>query len=555
VFEILTPRIGVTLKVRGRLLHFIRNDFQTIKINFHRFIYIVAILQMLTLTACQPATIPTQPLVEKDPVASLQATETGLPAGPGPDLESQAQSLLPEYAGDLDELAGLPYYYLQVEIEPEAHTFQGRMTLDYTNQEMVELDRLYLRLYPNGGLTYGNGQLVISNLFLDGQPVEPRLSLSDSVLEVPLPVVLPQGNKTSLSLDFSGRVPVNFGDGESSTAYGIFNFSEGVLALASWYPILAVYDQEGWNLDPVTAVGDAVYSDMAFYSVQVTLPVDHVLAATGIELDRVVSGQDAMIRLVSGPARDFFLITSPHFVSSSEQVNGAMLNVYTMGDLPEARQFMLEVAVESLKTFNQSFGAYPYRELDIVQAPMRNAGGVEFPGIVLIEAGRSLDQRNPVLATTVAHEVAHQWWYNLVGNDVIDEPWLDEALATYSSLLYWEQVHGDPGYQAVLSDFQSLYTRAEINEVQGEINDGIDFYSMPEFGRGFGAVVYFKGALFFHALRQEIGDEAFFAALQQYYRGQRYGIASGEDLLSSFEITSGRSLTDFYREWLRVEGN
>ncbi len=91
----------------------------------------------------------------------------------------------------------------------------------------------------------------------------------------------------------------------------------------------------------------------------------------------------------------------------------------------------------ALEIYNQQFGAYPYKELDVVEGPMRNALGVEYPGIVMIGASLYKAPEKPDFEITVAHEVAHQWWYNVVGNDVFDEPWLDEALATYSSDVYY----------------------------------------------------------------------------------------------------------------------
>ena len=65
-----------------------------------------------------------------------------------------------------------------------------------------------------------------------------------------------------------GKVPVDFEGG----GYGIFNLTDDVLSLAGWYPILAVYDDEGWNIDPVSSIGDSVYSDIAYYTVEVIVP-------------------------------------------------------------------------------------------------------------------------------------------------------------------------------------------------------------------------------------------------------------------------------------------
>jgi len=499
---------------------------------------------LVLLSACRSS-----PVVQETETVSLRETLDIKPTAASLEFLSQVESLLPAYAGDLDALPDLPHYRLQVGIDPDSLSYQGYMQLEYTNLETVALESLYLRLYPNGGESYGSGEITLSNMLLDGEPVSPRYSLSSSVVEVPLPKSLLPGSQVQLSLDFLGEVPADFGGEATPYAYGIFNSSERVLALSGWYPILAVYDQDGWNLDPVRPVGDAVFSDMAYYSVEVTLPASDQLAATGVELDRRLQGQEQVLRLASGPVRDFFLILSPAFQVSSLSLGEVKVNVYSMGDLPEIRQYMLDVAEQSVSLFDQKFGAYPYRELDVVQAPMRNAGGVEFPGIVLIEAGRSQQVDNPLLATTVAHEVAHQWWYNLVGNDVIEEPWVDEALATYSSMLYWEAAFGPQAYASIRADFQTRYDRAVESEVPGKITDGIEFYSQPENTSGYGAIVYMKGALFFAALRDEIGDEAFFEALQAYYQAHRYGIASGQELLDAFEAAAGRSLTEFYRQW------
>jgi aminopeptidase N len=66
----------------------------------------------------------------------------------------------------------------------------------------------------------------------------------------------------------------------------------------------------------------------------------------------------------------------------------------------------------------------------------------------------------------------------------------------------------------------------------------------------YSGIVYGKGGLFFHALRQEIGDRAFFEALQQYYQARKYGIAQPADLLAAFEQAAGRELDAFYQQWL-----
>ena len=110
-------------------------------------------------------------------------------------------------------------------------------------------------------------------------------------------------------------------------------------------------------------------------------------------------------------------------------------------------QRMLAAAQKSVSTFAASFGPYPYPELDVVLGAFPDFGGMEYPTIVFSEVDK----------WTVAHEVAHQWWYGLVGNDQYAEPWLDESLATWSEELAmpaWVQCSGYtfPGVARLTND-------------------------------------------------------------------------------------------------------
>jgi aminopeptidase N len=210
----------------------------------------------------------------------------------------------------------------------------------------------------------------------------------------------------------------------------------------------------------------------------------------------------------------------------------------------------LDVGVKAVQVYNDRFGGYPYTELDIVDAPMQNAGGVEFPGIVLIESSRYDDPENPVFINTVAHEVAHQWWYNVVGNDVIEEPWLDEGLTTYSAGVYYEAEYGSQGYQGIASYWQQSYDNVVQAGKDDQVTRSLTYFEQSSDPRVYGPVVYSKGALFFYNLRKEIGDRAFFEGLQTYYQQFQYQIATAKDLLKIFEAASGEKLDAFYQQWL-----
>lgn len=508
---------------------------------------------VITLSGCnffeQSETIPITP----SPSISAQQQDhtSSQPTSEAEQFEElNAPAMLAHTWAELPDLKGAPRYTIDLSVNPDMRTFDGYARVEYTNSEDTPLDQVYFRLLPNGGGSYGDGSLNVSQVLVDGKSIKADLSLSDSVLNIPLQPALDASESVQIELEFSGQVPANFGGTNGPAGYGIFNFSDGVLSLANWYPILAVYDEQGWNLDPVSSIGDSVYSDMAYYTVNLTAPGELLVASTGVEIERQASNGKTRYQFISGPARDFYIIMSQNFQVDSEIVDGTSVNIYRLHGDQEGSEEILSIATNSLRVYNELFGHYPYSELDIVAAPLRYALGVEYPGIVLIREDLTNEPADPTLAFVVAHEIAHQWWYNLVGNDVYDDPWLDEALASYSSSLAFEFSGNTSTTRTLINYWEQHYAKIVERGQDDRVTQSLLYFEAPDNPRAYGGIVYSKGALFFKALREKIGDEAFFRALQAYYQTYQYRIARPDDLLNTFEESSGRSLEELYNEWL-----
>ena len=462
----------------------------------------------------------------------------------------QASAMLVRAQGDLDDLSGVPEYEIQLTIQPDLRTFTGHASMTLTGSDSPPSQSVYFRLLPNSGASYGGGALTVTRVLVDDQEVQPVPSGDDSILELPLPDPLQPGEWISFEFDFTGSVPVDFGGEETPDAYGIYNYSQGVLVLSAWYPQLAVYDEGGWHLDPASPIGDSVFSETTLYTVSILAPEDLVVIATGVEVSQEPEGDLVRHDFMSGPVRDFFIVASPALQRATQEVNGTRVNSYYYPADQTGGEVGLSIAAESLRSFNQHFGEYPFVELDIVQAPMRNALGVEFPGIVMIAESLYQDVENPSFAITIAHEVAHQWWYSVVGNDVFAEPWLDEAMSTYASGVYYQDAAGEDAYQGLVGYWQERYDTLVKEGLDDVVTQDLAYFESLDTGRVYGGVVYTKGALFLKAVRDAIGDEAFFKALQDYYHAQKYQVATGDDLLEAFERASGQQLDPLYQEWL-----
>lgn len=524
-------------------------------------------LAALSLAVCSCRLLSPGPTASQDPVFSPEAARTqkaptAEPTEPPPGAARSTPewgtlpeidpgaAMLPKARADLASLAGIPEYRIELEIAPSLSSFSGRMLLRYVNQESVPLDNLYFRLLPNGGKSYGDGSLQVTSAALESQPLRFEQDRADAtVLQVYLPAALLPGGEARVEMAFSGEVPLDFGGGDRPEGYGIFNLTRNVLALSGWYPVLAVYDDSGWNLDPTSAIGDSLFSETALYAVTVCRPEDVVVVATGVTVDEE-SRDAACIRFESGPVRDFFIMASPEFDRVSSEVDGTAVHSYYLPGHSDAAGRVLQISADSLRIYNDKFGAYPFAELDVVEAPMRNALGVEFPGIVLVAETLYDTTDRPEFTIATAHEVAHQWWYSVIGNDIFEEPWLDEGLTTFSSSLYYEFAISPRAAEGLWDAWEDRYERLKQEGRDDPVAESLAYFEQDPGVRSYSGVVYIKGGLFFREVRREIGDDAFFKALQEYYRKNKYQVARGESLLAAFESAAGRQLDDLYQAWL-----
>jgi aminopeptidase N len=140
----------------------------------------------------------------------------------------------------------------------------------------------------------------------------------------------------------------------------------------------------------------------------------------------------------------------------------------------------LDWAAKALTVYQKEFGAYPYRELDVVETGT-TAGGIEYPGLVAVASRFYSDaNRQAVFESATVHEVAHQWWYNVVGNDQVNHPWLDEALAQYATYRYFQDAYGEAGGQGFIESLASRW--ATVGRGKKPISLPVGDYTAKEYG-------------------------------------------------------------------------
>ncbi|MCJ7622836.1 MAG: M1 family metallopeptidase [Anaerolineaceae bacterium] len=452
-----------------------------------------------------------------------------------------AGGLIPEEQFILDELPGATMYRIDMQIPDDLLNIQGEEEVLYTNREDDTLDELYFRLFPN----IEGGVAEVSNVTVDGEKVDISIESGDSALVVYLKDTLQPGEDVLVQLDFSLEIPREMGGN-----YGLFGYFDEVLVLDLFYPVIPVYDENGWYKDVPPHDGDISYFDASFYMVRVTAVEDLVLVASGVEVAREKDGDRQVVTYAAGPARDFYIAASEHFVSISEPMGDTIVNCYTFEEHREGQEIALSVALGAFSVYGERLGLYEYTEFDVISTPML-ALGIEYPGAT----GITLDAFDPqaeiaglpsqvILESTVAHEVGHHYFYNAVGNDQVREAWLDEAVVQYITALYYLDSYGESAYQSLRSSWLGRWDRVD------RVEDPIGLHNSDYEEGHYSPIVYGRGPLFIETLASEMGQETFDAFLREYYQSHTWRIGTTEDFKNLAEEFCACDLTGLFEEWV-----
>ncbi len=488
----------------------------------------------LLLAACQSAPPATQP-----------PTTTSITPTPSQsswdDLSIYADGLIPAEQAKLNEQRGASIYHIDYTISDDFINLTGKETVHYTNRENVVLDEIQVHLLPN----VLGGEMSVSSVLVDEHTVETSYGLGNSLLRIALNPGLSPGESIDLSFEFSVNVPT-----EIETNYGVLAYYEGVLTLAHTYPMIAVYDEHGWNAEIPSDQGDPTYADASFYLVTVDASAGVVLVGSGREVKHEKNESRQIVTFAAGPARDFYVVASPDYESISETVGEVTFNSYAPKILQTGAKAALNVAEQAFKLYDDRYAPYPYTEFDIVSTPTY-ALGIEYPGVIAITdriydmSGTLSGSPNSVMMeATVAHEAGHQWFYNLVGNNQLDEPWLDESLTQFVTWQYYVDRYGNSGANGFEQSLKSRWARVDNQAIP--IGMPVADYQ----GAAYSAIIYGRGALFFDALRNEMGTNTFDAFMQDYTTRNEWGISTTDSMKQLAEKDCDCDLSALYKEWV-----
>lgn len=483
----------------------------------------------LIVSCAAPTPVAPLPIETVLPSATIPAvTETVTPTEtPAPTATSAPQPALarPQYAIDL-----------QLNFTTKIATVN--QIIQYPNWTGETLNDMVLAVEPdlwNGGFNLKSLQVdnqAITNYTLDGQ----KLSLT-------LPQPLLPGGTITLILSYELVLPKMAAySNPNEVRPQIYGYSEKQTNLVDWYPFVVPYNPgEGWVLYNPWYYGEHLEYDLADFDVLITFTDGStpMIAASGAETD---SGKSGSRRFVLEAGRTFALSMSLYYKVAQQQVGDVTVFSYYFAFYDTQGQALLQTSVEAMQVYDEKYGPYRHKTLTAVQGDFND--GMEFSGFYFISRDYfNLYHGDPknYLVIIAAHETAHQWWFDSVGDNQAMEPWLDEAFATYSERIYYETVHPD------LVKWWWDYRYFEFQKagfVDTSIYDGGG-------QRPYWDKVYLTGARFLEDLRTRMGDDMFFAFLKDYYTQYVGKRVTGADFFRVLREHTSADISDLMTKYFQ----
>ena len=497
-------------------------------------------------------------------------------------------------------------YQIQLKIDFDARSYTGSEQIRWFNRGDHATAVLYFHLYSN--LRPDQQSTSTSSGSQRTEIEEPRIEITEvrsaadkspltysiddqgTTLRVNLREQVLPGKSTEVMVGFKGNVPEIDPDETGLTTHVVkqvsaalrgdreirsprdLNFRcRGVMLLGTSYPVIAVHDGDEWMRKLEPSVGDIIFNEVADYEVSIAVaPGVMVFTSAGEDRDKI-GGEQTLV--FSAPAlRDFAIIAGRNLRSEQTRIGETTLRSIFIPEHERIGKRVLAMAEDSLRIFSSRFGLLPFKTLNIAEAPLvAGLGSNEFAGLEVIASAYYVDFDSPAVRNLpeiireqrpsveeslewgVAHLIAHQWWGAAVGNNPAREAVLDEALASWSALLYFREIYGEQKAAIVLQDqLQGVYRlyRTFGGEDMDANRPSRDYRNTFQYA----AVVTAKGALMFVQLQRLLGEEKLLAAFRNYYKANLLEIAELDDLrgalIAEAPIEQRRGVARAFNRWL-----
>lgn len=475
-------------------------------------------------------------------------------------------------------------YNINVSLNDKEHSLDAFERIEYINHSPDTLHFIWFHLWPNA---YKNDKTAMTDQFLENGSTlfyfsdkedkgyinkldfkvdNITAALEDhpqyiDVVKLILPAPLPPGKSIVITTPFHVKLPFNLSrgghDGESYQA-------------TQWYPKPAVYDQSGWHTMPYLDQGE-FYSEYGNFEVQITVPKNYVVAATGDlqntdeknwlqsranfswspeKLKEKNSNGQIKITTTQFPPsdnqtktltykqdriHDFAWFADKRFIVKQDTLllqSGKNITVFANYIYrPESLwKDAVQYTKDAIRFYSSLVGEYPYNVVSVVEGPNSFGGGMEYPTITIISPTNNTKE----LDYTIAHEVGHNWFYGILGSNERKHPWMDEGINSYYEYLYSK--HKDANF-STQEDEMLLETAVALKKDQPIATSSENLTES-----NYGLVAYYKTAKWTELLAKEMGVNVFNNAMKTYFDQWKFKHPQPNDFKTVMEEVGNKNL-------------
>jgi hypothetical protein len=446
-------------------------------------------------------------------------------------------------------------YEIRVYLDDSSHTMTGRENITFVNPTTLNLDTIAFHLYPNAfkdtatvylreyekdrkDVADGNiAKSEVSNIIIDGRFFEPEeYDIDGTRLYIPLRKQLAPGQSIKISLDFEVLIPKMIGH---------FGYdSDGVYLVAHCLPILCGY-QDDRLIDWEYHATSEFFSNFSYYDVTLELPGDFKVVSTGVISKESETDSTVVWRAVADTVIDFAFVCGPDMLDYDSEFNGIRLK-YLIKDRHKGNYAAIDSTVKnSLQYCGDRLYPYPYNVFSLVDAGFTTSG-LELPGLIIVRNPRQDSELKRYLKLTIAHEVAHQWFYATIATNEFEEPWLDEGFASF----FENEIAIEYGFDLSPLLFSNyFYSERYSTRFFGLLQEAeypIDLKSWdyPDW-HAYAASVYYRAWMVLRALENVLGDSSFAHGLKTYAENYRFKHPDQKDFIKSVSESSSTDLKRF----------
>jgi hypothetical protein len=425
-----------------------------------------------------------------------------------------------------------PLYHIEAALDTrlspgangETMSLTVREQVTYTNHSAETIPDLVLQFEPARRKALFEMQSLSANRALQTTPA----SNENGQLRIPLDAPLAPGESISLRLEYRRSIT------QENTLIGWNGYQ---IVLGNWYAFFPPYREgKGWLAYAPGKVGEYLNFPYADFDIRLDIQGDtkYLVAASGVPED----GETPLHFRFTGRSFALALTTQTPFTRKAGDVE---IIGFARPQNAVQGTFMTGIAARAVEVFSERYGAYPHPRLTVLESELPD--GMEFDGLVFLNPDLFpyyLGNGADYLTAITAHETAHEWWYGRVGNDQAINPWLDEAFAVYSELLFYERAY--PSHVKWW-----WWTRVD----RYASNQCVDMHIYQFTGfREYVDTVYLRGARMLHAVRTRMGNQAFEESLRALQSEGLGRIITAGDVFRVFQSHSAVPLFSIWDEYL-----